>query len=152
MTTPAPKTEFCLDALMLDLRHYVKEELQNCGKTHIDAETYPYHENETCYTRSDRERIRQIFIHLLDNAVRNIERGFIVFGYFAAKKNVVDFYVDDTRLNRNYNDDANEELPAARALLEPMGSRLKISRDRKKPSSLYFAVRGATKLVATQPS
>jgi len=137
---------FCIDDLMSELHFYINQELQNSGKPHIEAETYPYAEGETYWIDADRERLQQVFVILLDNAVKYIERGFIVFGYFAGETNVIDFFVDDTRFTRmrKYDD---EDLSIARGLLEQMGSQLIGQQHKYVGSSFSFAVEGATKFV-----
>ena len=144
--TPHPPTEFNLDALMSDLRLYVKSELQKCGKTHIEADTYPYQEGETCSLQADREGIRQILVHLLDNAVKYIESGFISFGYLAPDTLGVDFFVADTREDEDF----NKNLTVASGLAEEMGSALKVSQDVEKPAEYGFYVKGLTKMTHSQ--
>jgi len=143
-----PKTEeFCIDDLMGELHQYVEKELQTNGKENIEIAPYRYSETETCYIQADRELLRQIFVILLDNAVRYIERGFIAFGYHVLDTNIVDFFVDDTRA-----DYYNEDVSIVRELVEQMGSELKMPPDKKQRSSFRFTVKGITKLIPMQTS
>ena len=142
------KTEekFCIDDLMSELHAYVKEELQKAGKPEIETQFCRYYENQTCLIQTDRERLRQILALLLDNAVRYIERGFIAFGYFVLKTDMIDFHVDDTRVNN-----INENLTEVSALVQQMGSRLKTKAPKDKRSSCSFTVKCKTELLMTLP-
>jgi signal transduction histidine kinase len=53
-----------------------REQLQTAGKSHIEVETFQYEDDRTCRILADRERIRQVFVHLLDNAVTFINSSF----------------------------------------------------------------------------
>ena len=83
---------FIIDDLLNDLHTTVKENLQNAGKPEIDVEIYRYSDDHTCSIHADRELLRQVLAHLLDNAVKFINRGFIVFGYHVMNDNLVDFF------------------------------------------------------------
>ena len=147
MNTQSNTKEFNIDELMSELHQYIEKELQTNGKENIEIAPYRYSETETCSIEADRELLRQIFVILLDNAVRYIERGFIAFGYHVLDTNIVDFFVDDTRA-----DFYNEDVAVVRGLVEQMGSELKIMPDKKQRSSFRFTVKGITKLVAMQAS
>ena len=58
--------------------------------------TFKYRNDRNCRILADRKQIRQVFVHLLDNAVKYTERGFISFGYYVLKPDLVDFFVTDT--------------------------------------------------------
>jgi len=124
---------FIIDDLLEELLIAVKENLQNAGKPEIEVEIYRYSEEHTCSILADRELLRQVLAHLLDNAVKFINRGFIVFGYHVMNENLVDFFVDDTR------DDTAADLTAVNDLLQQMGSHLKKS-TRGLTSALSFSI------------
>jgi signal transduction histidine kinase len=128
---------FCIDDLLNELLITVKQELQNAEKSHIDVETYQYSDDHTCSILADRELLRQVLVHLLDNAVKSITRGFIVFGYHLLDDNLVDFFVDDTR-GQMCRDSGVPDLSNVRDLLQQMGSRLK-----KTTIGLSFSVESA---------
>ena len=142
--------EFNLDALMTTLRHYAKEELHKCGKAHVEVETYPQSETETCWIAADHECLRQIFVILLDNAVKHTENGFIVFGYFISRyveTGTVKFYVDDTRSITETDDDtAAEDLTIARGLAAQMGGVLIEDPEAHIGHSFHFTLAGSVKL------
>ena len=82
------------------------------------------------------------FVHLLDNAVKYIESGFISFGYLAPGTDGVDFFVAGTREDEDF----NKNLTVASGLAEEMGSALKVSQDVEKPAEYGFYVKGLTKM------
>ena len=116
---------FCIDDLMDELYLYVKAELQTAGKPEIEVDIIRYTDKYACRIGADRERLRQVFVHLLDNSVKYTDSGLILFGYFVMDNNLVDFVVDDTRRESHRDDTSN--LTPVRNLLKPTGSRLKKS-------------------------
>ena len=114
---------FCIDDLIDELYIYVKKELQNAGKSNVNVEIYKKSREHTCRIQANRELLRQALVHLLDNAVKYTDRGFIMFGYHVLDTNLVDFFVNDTGAGE-YNDTVID-LSAVRDLLQQMGSRLK---------------------------
>jgi len=146
MSPQSPTEEFNLDALMTTLRHYAKEELHRCGKTSVEAETYPYSETETCWIAANRERMRQVFVILLDNAVKYTDSGFMVFGYFV-NTDTVYFFVEDTRSITETDDDtAAEDLTIARGLAAQMGGVLIEDPEAHIGHSFHFTLAGSVKL------
>jgi len=134
---------------MTDLLDYARQELQKSGKSHIEVETNHYSETGTYWLDADRNRLRQIFIILIDDAIKYNDKGFMVFGYFARRKNIIDFFVDDTRYT-NTNRRNDDDLSIARGLLKKTGSQLIEQRQFFVGSSFSFAVRGFTKLVENE--
>jgi hypothetical protein len=133
---------FNLDALMSDLCQYANQELQKCGKSHIEAGTFPYSETETCWIDADRERLRQIISILLDDAVKYIDSGFIAFGYFAnAEADTVRFFVEYSRSKKCEDDD----LPIAEGLIKQIGSQLNSVHRESGETSLNFKIKTTTK-------
>ena len=138
--TQKEQTPFNLDALMLDLRTYANQELQKSGKSHIKAENFPNSETETCWIEADRERLRQILIIILDDAVKYAER-FIAFGYFAnAEAGTVRFFVEYSRCKKCEDDD----LSIAEGLIKQIGSQLNAVRRESGESSLNFKIKATT--------
>ena len=138
--------EFNLDALMTTLRHYAKEELHKCGKAHVEAETYPQSETETCWITADRECLRQIFVILLDNTVKHIDNGFIVFGYFVSKyvkTGTIKFYVEDTG---TITETTAEDLTTARELAAQLGGELIVEPKADVGHSFHFTLAVSVKM------
>jgi len=138
---------FNIDELMNDLFLYVNQELQKHGKTHIEANISCHSKTETCQIDADEERLWQILVHLLDNAVKYIHRGFILFGYRLSGMDSVDFFVNDTR-TENY----NINLSVVHTLAEQMGSSLKVIPTEDRISSFSFTVKGLTKVAEPRQS
>ena len=116
---------FCVDDLLSELQTEVKQKLQNAGKSDVDVDILTYTDKYVCHIRADRKLLRQVFVLLLDDAVKSIESGLIIFGYFVMDTNLVDFFVDDTRITTCGN--TAHDLSPVRNLLKPIGSRLKKS-------------------------
>ena len=123
MTKQAHPQTFCIDDLLNELHLYVKEKLQNAGNPDVDVDIYRYKKDHICRILADRESLRQALVHLLDNAVKFTDYGFIVFGYHVLKPDLVDFFVTDNGLGE-YNDTPPDLSPVCE-LLQTMGSRLK---------------------------
>jgi signal transduction histidine kinase len=136
---------FIIDDLLQELHLTVKANLQTAGKPEIDVEMYRYSEEHTCSILADRELLQQVFVHLLDNAVKFTNRGFIVFGYHVLSDNLVDFFVDYTRLKKI--NDAALDLYTVRDLLQQMGSRLNEQNERT-GTSFSFSIKSEQVKVA----
>jgi light-regulated signal transduction histidine kinase (bacteriophytochrome) len=117
------KEIFCIDDLLRELQKVVKENLQIIGKSNIDVRIFQYRKHLSCHILAERERIRQAFVHLLENSIKYTVRGHIVFGYYVLKPDLVDFFVDDTGTRMYY--DTEPDLYAVRDLLQQTGIRLK---------------------------
>jgi len=139
---------FNLDALMTDLSLYVNEELQKCGKSHIEAGTVPHSETETCWIEADEKRLRQIFLILLDDAVKYVESGFILFGYMKSTVVITDdvtFFVDYTTcIDKTPDDLLNDDLPIASGLIAQMGSKMELNKTASVGSSISFDLNTST--------
>ena len=114
---------FIIDDLLNELQTVVKENLQTAGKPDIEVNIFKYKQDHACSILADREQIRQAFVYLLDNSVKFIDRGFISFGYYLLKPDLVDFFVTDTG-TRMFLDNPDQYLTAVRDLLQQTGIRL----------------------------
>jgi signal transduction histidine kinase len=134
--TGHPET-FSINDLMDELFIYVKEKLQNSGKSEIEVSTLKFRDNLNCRIHADRVVLKQALVHLLDNAVKYIKQGFNSFGFYVLNDTLVDFYVHDTRFE-SY-DDAEIDLSVVHNLLQLIGSRLKNKYD--SDSTLHFSIK-----------
>jgi signal transduction histidine kinase len=107
---------FLVDDLWNEMCDYVKQELQNSGKPNIDVEFHKHSDNEICLLYDDRQRIRQIFVNLLDNAVLSTKEGHIVFGYRVLNMYTVNMYFNYSGTERN-----SDKISAARAIVDEIG-------------------------------
>jgi hypothetical protein len=115
---------FIIDDLLEELHTAVKENLQKAGKPDIEVNIFKYKQDHTCRILADRKLIRQAFVLLLDNSVKFIDSGFISFGYYVLKPDLVDFFVTDTG-TRMFLDNPDQYLTPVRNLLQQTGIRLK---------------------------
>lgn len=97
-----PKKEKCylnsiFDKLLNDLetKQYLLE------KTHLIAKVVKGNPDPLFMIYSDPERLYQICSHLLNNALKFTEKGEIEFGYHAPKNGRIEFYVKDTGVGIN---------------------------------------------------
>jgi len=126
---------FSIDDLMYDLFLYANQELHKSGKTHIEVDYSCCSKNDTYRIGIDEESLWQILVHLLNNAVKYTDKGFIFFGYQLSGTDGVVFFVNDTR-SENF----NENLSVVSALVEQKGSHLMAKPSEEKTSSFSFTV------------
>ncbi|MEA2041332.1 MAG: ATP-binding protein [Bacteroidota bacterium] len=75
----------------------VKVMFESIAKKHnIDFQLKKVVDAESLYIFSDRVRLKQILINLLNNAFKFIRSGHIHFGYLVKEANIIDFFVEDT--------------------------------------------------------
>ena len=129
---------FCMDELMDELYNYVKNELKIKGRTNVGIELCKFSDYEKCWVHTVRERLRQIFCNLLDNAVKQTDRGYIFYGFHTSVSNNMNFFVDDTGTGI-YNDDCFE-LTIAQGLVEQMGGKIEVRPTKEAGKSVNFNI------------
>ena len=115
---------FCIDDFMDELHIYVTQTLQNKGKSKVGVEIFKYTKKKKCFIHTDRTRLRQIFVNLLDNAVKFTDVGLIYFGYHTSVGNNMNFFVDDTSDGIFNDEDLN--LSIAHGLVKLMGGEMEV--------------------------
>jgi len=132
-----PET-FSMDELMDELYTYAKNELQKSGKSNVGIEIFKFSDFEKCWVHTDRIRLRQIFINLLDAAVKLTDTGYIFFGYHTSVSNNMNFFVEDTG-SGIYNDD-NFGMTIAHGLVHQMGGKMEVEFQENAGMSVDFNI------------
>jgi len=121
-----PET-FFMDDLMDDLYNYVTQELKNKGKPNVDVELCKLTSIEKCLVHTDRALLRQIFVYMLDNAVKSTNVGCIFFGYHTSIMSVINninFFVDDT--GNGIDNEAVVNFSIAQVLIQQLGGEMEV--------------------------
>jgi PAS domain S-box-containing protein len=147
-------------ALLLDeLKDYAEGEEVKLGKSSINVEVVIPKENRGLSLFTDRERLRQILICVLDNALKFTEKGTIRFGYKVIGE-TVKFSVEDTGIGippesrkevftRFYQVDSGNDrqyqgsglgLTIARGLVELMGGTIWLESDEDSGTTIHFTL------------
>jgi PAS domain S-box-containing protein len=92
-----PKRERCYINSVIDhLYEDVRNKQKNLGKNSIELKVIKSNADPAYMIFSDSERIFHILGHLLNNALKFTDLGFIEFGYFPEKNGKIEFFVKDT--------------------------------------------------------
>lgn len=84
-----------VDNLFNELLIHYNEILRRYDRTEISLKFKKPGEEELVFM-ADSLRIKQVLINLINNAIKNVERGTIEFGYKLPEDNFVEFFVSDT--------------------------------------------------------
>jgi PAS domain S-box-containing protein len=91
------EVDFILSELMSDLYEEYKHRIENDkDKSRIDLKLDVDDNLNQLIVHSDSQRIKQILVKLIDNAIKFTSEGSIVFGYEIAKGKELVFHVQDT--------------------------------------------------------
>jgi len=139
--TPLHFETFCLNELMEEMKIYAEQELKKYGRSNVQVEFFKDY-NAKNWVHTNRKCLKQILSILLDNAVKNTDRGAILFDYqlpifFPVRKNV-NFFVDDTG-NGIYNED-DMNVSIARGLVQQLGGALEVRPTSEAGTSVKFNI------------
>ncbi|MBN1927171.1 MAG: response regulator [Prolixibacteraceae bacterium] len=170
-----PKKEKCyinsiFDKLLTDI-----ESKQNIlEKTDIEIRVNRGNPDPLFMIFSDPERIYQIISHLLNNALKFTEKGFIEFGFFLSNNNRIAFYVKDSgigipsnqqeiifrkfgksgNINTNKNRGTGLGLTLSKKLVELLNGEIKVESREGEGSAFTFhlPIEKEQKIYITKPS
>lgn len=152
------KSELCnLDNLMASLHKTFKHQLIKKKKPHIKLNVSEPNITDEVFT--DKIRVQQVFIRLMDNAIKFTEKGSITFGYRVGTEEIT-FYIADTgigipskygnrvferfyKINNKHN--TNERgtgvgLYICKKIIDSMGGTISYSSDVGKGTAFSFTI------------
>jgi len=170
-----PKREKCYINSIFDKLQTDLESKQNIlEKTDIDIRVRKGNPDPSYMIFSDPERIYQIISHLLNNALKYTEKGFIEFGYHLSPNNRIAFYVKDSgigiptdqqeiifrkfgksgNINTNKNRGTGLGLTLSKKLVELLNGEIKVDSKEGEGSTFTFflPIEKEQKITITKPS
>jgi PAS domain S-box-containing protein len=85
-----------IDELLDELLVFLKSELKISGKTHIQVRCIRPKNSGNIIIHTDTDKLKQVLLNLLKNAIKFTDEGNIEFGYTFEEKHLIRFYVKDT--------------------------------------------------------
>jgi PAS domain S-box-containing protein len=170
-----PKKEKCyINSIFDKLQNDVESKLNILEKTHLTIKVNRGNHDPLFMIFSDPERIYQIITHLLNNALKFTNEGFIEFGYSFAANNRIAFYVKDSgigipedqqeiifkkfsksgNINTNKNRGTGLGLTLSKKLVELLNGEIKVESLEGEGSifSFYLPIEKEQKISITRPS
>ena len=91
-----------IPAFFDDLSRFFKEHQKRINKQHIKLTLQSFCDHANSIIETDKGKLEQIFIHLIDNAFKFTENGEIMVGCYLDVENNIVFYVSDTGIGIPY--------------------------------------------------
>jgi signal transduction histidine kinase len=155
-----PPVKLNINAMMTELKILWETNIQAGNKSHLEIILDDSDFISPCILLVDATRLRQVFEHLFENAVKFTERGYIRFGYSQPSPKFFEFFVEDTGIgmspdlievvfepfrqaelgaSRRY-EGAGLGLTLVRGLIVLMGGDMRVESAKDKGSTFYFTV------------
>lgn len=170
-----PKKEKCyINSIMDKLQNDVESKLTILEKKHLDVKVDKGNLDPLYMIYSDPERIYQIVTHLLNNALKFTDNGYIQFGYSNIANNRIQFFVKDTgigiapdqqeiifrkfgksgNINTNKNRGTGLGLALSKKLVELLNGEIKVESSEGAGSTFTFIlpIEKEQKISITKPS
>ena len=153
------KEKHNLHALLDEIKEYILQEKRKMNKTELNLLFKLDPANKNLQINTDAKRFKQIFIHLLKNALKYTKVGQIEVGY-SLSPDSIKFYVKDTgigiskekqkhifELFRQLDDTHTREyegvgigLTIAKTLCENLGGKISLNSEKGEGSTFYFTI------------
>ena len=140
--TDAIHETFCLNELKREMKIYAEKELEKMGRSHVKVEIFKDYYIEKYWVHTDRKLLRQIFMILLDSAVKHTDRGCILFdfhiSFISPICNNVSFFIDDT--GRGYYNENDSNYLIAHGLIQKLGGKMEVESSEDAGISVKFNI------------
>ncbi|RLD62857.1 MAG: hypothetical protein DRJ01_05260 [Bacteroidetes bacterium] len=153
-------SEYSLNLLLLDLYSFFRIELLKQKKHKIDLRINMAFDDVKSKLIVDGDRLKQILINLIGNAIKFTKEGYIEFGYELVNNSIIKFFVSDTGIGIDKDkqlmifdrfrqiDETNTRkyggtglgLAISKSLVELMNGKIWIDSEIGKGTSVYFTL------------
>lgn len=150
-----------INKLLSDIKIIINQERDRLGKHSIDIKFQHDLAYANSYFNIDPGRVEQVITHLLTNALKYTDDGFIEFGFKNGSRETIEFFVRDTGIgipsNRLpyifdsftvYKENEHKEsfgaglgLAVAKGVVELMGGKIWVESEYGKGSTFYFTIK-----------